>query len=141
MSCVLDQAVLSGDCQLSLVITDDETVKRLNSDYRGVNEVTDVLSFSSCYQGHWEGEEEPPLQAASSVPFVLPPEEPEHLGEVIISYPQAARQAGHGAVELKKELALLIVHGVLHLLGFDHVEPQDEASMRAREREILSNVC
>jgi len=72
-------------------------------------------------------------------PFIMPPDGVLHLGEVIISYQQAVRQAediGHG---IDQELALLIVHGVLHLLGYDHDEPDREREMRKLEQEILSN--
>ena len=133
----LDHALPGQDCQLSLVIADDDTLKRLNREYRGLDEVTDVLSFSPFHQGHWEGEGEPP-PPADDVPFVLPLHEPQPLGEVIISYAQAVRQAGPGPSRLERELALLVVHGVLHLLGFDHVEPSEETVMQAKEREILS---
>ena len=140
VSSALDLALPEEDCQLSLVIADDDTLKRLNRDYRGLDEVTDVLSFSLFHQGHWEGEGEPPIQAGDNVPFVLPPKEPKHLGEIIISYPQALRQAGAGMSGLEKEMALLVVHGVLHLLGFDHAEPQEEADMQVKEQEILKSL-
>ena len=135
----LEHALPGRDCQLSLVIADDDTLKRLNSEYRGLDEVTDVLSFSPFHQGHWEGEGEPP-PPADAVPFVLPPQEPQPLGEVIISYSQAMRQASPGPLGPERELALLVVHGVLHLLGFDHAEPSEETAMQAQEREILSTI-
>ena len=137
-SLTLDSAIPGQECQLSLVIADDGTLRRLNRDYRGLDEVTDVLSFSPVHQGHWEGEGEPPSRSDDELTFVLPPEEPRHLGEVIISFPQAQRQAAAEASGLQKELALLVTHGVLHLLGFDHVAPLEEADMRAREEEILA---
>jgi probable rRNA maturation factor len=57
---------------------------------------------------------------------------------VIISYPQAVLQAGEHHHPVKKELAILIIHGILHLLGYDHEEPEDKRQMRARETEILN---
>ena len=138
VSHTLETALPEEDCQLGLVIADDDTVRCLNRDYRGLDEVTDVLSFSPFHQGHWEGDGDPPANRDADVTFVLPPEEPRHMGEVIISYPQAVRQAAPGPSGLERELALLTVHGVLHLLGFDHVEPPEEAEMQAKEREILS---
>jgi len=140
VSRTLDGTLSGQDCQLGLVISDDDTVRRLNRDYRGLDEVTDVLSFSTFHQGHWEGEGPPPVGEDDDVSFVMPPQEPVHLGEVIISYPQAARQADPGPSGLEKELAMLVIHGVLHLLGFDHVEPSEEASMRAKERETLAHI-
>lgn len=111
-------------CQLGLVIADDEAVHRLNREYRGEDEVTDVLAFPLL-----EGE-----------PFPLSPGEPQPLGEVIVSFPQAVRQARDAGQPVERELALLIVHGVLHLLGYDHAEPRQEEAMKALEREALSRL-
>jgi probable rRNA maturation factor len=63
-----------------------------------------------------------------------------HLGEVIISYPQAVIQAEEHHHSAKKELVILIIHGVLHLLGYDHAEPDQERQMSAREAEILGQI-
>ncbi len=134
----LDVALPDESCQLGIVIADDDTLRDLNTRYRGLDEVTDVLSFSTTHQGHWEGEGDGP-QPPKDDPFVMPPGEPHHLGEVIISYPQAARQAEARAEEVEGELALLVVHGILHLLGFDHMEAGEEAEMRAKEREVLAS--
>lgn len=128
-----------GSCRLSVVITDDDTLRRLNREYRGLDEVTDVLSFSSSHNGHWEGDGEPPRNG-DDVAFVLPVDEPRHLGEVVISYPQVVRQAGKGPSAVEKELGLMVAHGVLHLLGFDHGEPPEEAEMQSMERKILSSI-
>ncbi len=135
---VLDRTLPHENCQLSLAIADDDTIRHLNKDYRGLDEVTDVLAFSDSHPGHWEGEAPP--RAAGEAPFIVPALEARHLGEVVISYPQAARQADAGDSGLKRELALLIVHGVLHLLGFDHVEPDEKAAMDAKQRGILSSL-
>jgi probable rRNA maturation factor len=139
VSRTLDLAFTGESCQLGVVIADDDTLRRLNREYRGVDEVTDVLSFSTTYQGHWEGEGQPSTVPGDGL-FVLPPEEPHHLGELIISYPQACRQAGREEGGLEKELALLVVHGVLHLLGFDHLEECEEAKMKVKEREVVSDL-
>ena len=123
--------------QLSLVITDDETVHELNAQFRGLDEVTDVLSFSADHPGHWEGEEEPP-EDAGGFEFVMPPDELSPLGEVIISYPQTQRQAKEHGVPLAHELALLVVHGVLHLTGHDHLDPEETTVMQSKERTALT---
>ena len=135
----LAKAFPKESCQLSLVIADDDTVKDLNREYRGLDETTDVLSFATFHQGHWEGEGEPRSQD-DGVCFVFPIEEPQPLGEVIISYPQVLRQAGSEPGGVDKELALLVAHGVLHLVGFDHLRPGEEADMQAKERQILSSI-
>ena len=145
----LSVALPEGDeCQVSLVITDDEAVRRLNRDYRGLDEVTDVLSFSASHPGHWEGEGNPlhehqaPGQSikredGNESPFVYPPDEPVPLGDVVISYPQAQRQATERDVPVDRELALLLIHGVLHLMGHDHLEPDEESAMQTKQHTAL----
>ena len=116
---------VSSPVELSLVIADEGTVKELNRDYLGRDEPTDVLAFPL---GEGGGE------------FVVPPDGALHLGEVIVSYPQAARQARELGQQTWRELALLLVHGVLHLLGYDHDEPGPGAQMSARQEAILGQV-
>lgn len=126
---VISAENVSPDAEMSLVITGQEKVRELNRDYRNRDEPTDVLSFAML---------EKPADVEN--PFITPPDGVLHLGEVIISYPQAAAQAEERKHPVKKELALLIVHGVLHLLGYDHEEPEAEQKMRARETEILREI-
>lgn len=121
---------ISSAVELSLLVTDDETIQKLNQTYRGVDEVTDVLSFALM-------ERKPD---DDSPPFVMPPDGILRLGEVIISYPQTVRQAEENQQKVEKELALLIIHGVLHLLGYEHDEPVREQEMRELEERILSEV-
>jgi len=111
--------------EVGLVFTDSETVKQLNRDYRGVDEPTDVLAFYMLSQ----------KEADDS--FALPPDGVTRIGEVIISYPQAVEQAREQGHSLERELALLIIHGILHLLDYDHEKPAEESKMRERERELL----
>jgi probable rRNA maturation factor len=106
-------------CELSVTVTDDETVRALNREYAGEDAVTDVLSFSQR-----EGE-------ALVAPLGATPA----LGEVVIAYPQAVRQA-KGGVDL--EVDWLLVHGVLHLLGYDHAEPEEARRMREREESLVN---
>ena len=116
---------VSSPVELSLVIADEGTVRELNRDYLGRDEPTDVLAFPL---GEGGGD------------FVGPPDGALHLGEVIVSYPQAARQAREWGQPAWRELALLIVHGVLHLLGYDHDEPAPGLRMSARQEAILGRV-
>jgi len=111
--------------EVSLVFTDSETVQQINRDYRGVDEPTDVLAFYMLSQKEVDDS------------FVLPPDEVTRLGEVIISYPQTVEQAREQGHSTERELALLIIHGILHLLDYDHEEPEEEAEMRKREKELL----
>ena len=178
----LAAARVAGEAEVSLLITGDETVRALNADYRGLDETTDVLSFSAEHPGHWEGEGDGPADSRfrgndgksgndgecrndreslnaggcrneetggnagasgseeEEVEFVLPPGMPRPLGEIIVSWPQAQRQAGEHGVSPMEELAHLVVHGALHLVGYDHVEPEETALMQAREQEALKSL-
>jgi probable rRNA maturation factor len=111
--------------EISLVFTNPETVQRLNRDYRGVDEPTDVIAFYML------------PQKENSPTFVLPPDGITRLGEVIISYPKAVEQSREQGHSVDKELALLIIHGILHLLGYDHQQTEEEKRMREREQELL----
>ncbi len=114
---------VEGPVGLGLVITGDDQIRGLNRRYLSRNQVTDVLAFSLR-----EGE------------FVSPPDGILYLGEAIISLPQARRQAREWGHKLEEELSLLVVHGVLHLLGYDDREPGPKLRMRRREQEVLSRL-
>ena len=118
------------EVELSLLITDDATVHELNKKYRGKDKTTDVLSFAL----------EADKRGDASAGFVMPPGEMVHLGEVIVSYPRAVEQAAERKHPVEDELALLVVHGVLHLLGYDHDKPAREREMRSLEQRVLSAV-
>ncbi len=96
---------------VSLLLTDDETVQQLNSRYRGIDSTTDVLSFPSGEAGF--------------------------LGDIAISVPRAKQQAEQYGHTVAREIAFLTVHAMLHLFGYDHIEPAEEEKMRERQREIL----
>ena len=115
--------------ELGIFITSQERVQQLNQSYRGKDEPTDVLAFSIKEE---IGEHLPP--------FVMPPDGVLHLGEVIISYPQAVIQAEEHQHSIKKEITILIIHGMLHLLGYEHDKPELELQMTAKESEILSYI-
>ena len=107
------------------IVTDDE-IHALNRDYRNVDRATDVLSFALDEDGG-----EPELVGGPEVHL---------LGDIIISAETAARQAeefGHG---LERETVYLAVHGLLHLLGYDHMQEEDKAIMRAKEEEALREI-
>ena len=121
-----------SDVELGLAIAGQERVQQLNLSYLGKDEPTDVLAFSMLPEPLATGKSE------ASSPFAQPPDGVLHFGEVIISYPQAVMQAEERRHSVKKEVAVLIIHGVLHLLGYDHVEPEPERQMKTREKEILN---
>ena len=114
--------------QVDLTITDDDTMHELNKTYRGINKPTDVLAFPL-------SEESDPKEL-----FVTAPGELPHLGEVIVSYPTATRQAEEHGHSVNRELAILVIHGLLHLLGYDHDTDDNEKQMKALERDILYRI-
>jgi probable rRNA maturation factor len=129
------EAVLTADnappnVEISLLLTGQERIQELNRDYRGKDQPTDVLSFSMSEQ---KLEDDP-------VAFIGPPDGLIHLGEVIISYPQALIQAEESRHSIKQELATLIVHGVLHIQGYDHEKAEIEPAMKAKESQILNSL-
>ena len=123
MNVVAELEALSPQTEVDITLVDDAAIHELNRTYRGIDRPTDVLSFAID-----EGEEEPEVDD----------DEIEHLlGDVIISAPTAVRQGeeyGHG---LEREMTYLAVHGMLHLLGYDHMEEKDKLIMRKREEEVL----
>jgi probable rRNA maturation factor len=111
--------------EVTVVITTDEAVADLNKQYRDTDGPTDVLSFP----------------AQDSTPgFVVAPEMDAYLGDIIIALPYTRRQAESLGRKLRDELRLLAVHGILHLLGYDHAEPEEEAEMWARQDAILASL-
>jgi probable rRNA maturation factor len=111
--------------QVTLVMTGDESIQELNRDYLGVDEPTDVLAFSA-------------QEEAGA--FVTAPDAGDYLGDVIVSYPRAAAQAVEQGHPVEHELTLLIVHGILHLLGYDHADEGEKAIMWARQEAILRDL-
>jgi len=107
--------------EMSLVITDDIGIRELNRQFRGVDAPTDVLAFA----------------ADENVDFVTPNEVPPYLGDVVISFTRAQEQAREQGHSVREEMALLVIHGILHLLGYDDEEESARATMWARQKEIL----
>ena len=113
--------------EVSVLLTDDATVHAMNRDYRGYDRPTDVLSFAQ--QEMIPGV--PPMPALPGQPVVL--------GDVIISLDTAERQANALGITLENELALLTVHGILHLLGYEDETEAGAAQMRVREQAVLGS--
>ncbi|MDO9333596.1 MAG: rRNA maturation RNase YbeY [Dehalococcoidales bacterium] len=111
--------------EIGLVVTGQDKIQELNRLYLEEDTPTDVLSFPMT---------ESDVDGNS---FITPPDNALHLGEVVISYPQAKKQAKEHGHTVKKEVAVLIIHGVLHLLGYDHDTPGHRRVMRKREAAIM----
>jgi probable rRNA maturation factor len=109
---------------ISVHLVSDATIRQLNAEHRQIDAVTDVLSF--------------PLADALAEPgFVLPEGEPVDLGDVVISYPRAVAQAEDYGHSVEREVAYLVAHGVLHVLGYDHEAASERERMRQKEEEAL----
>jgi probable rRNA maturation factor len=125
-----------GEAELSLLFVDETTIAELNARFMGVEGPTDVLAFpidDPVDPGRYP-------DAGSTGPDRDPPEVSELpllLGDVVICPAVAARQAPQHAGSYDDELALLVVHGVLHVLGHDHADPDEAVAMQARERDLL----
>jgi probable rRNA maturation factor len=111
---------VEGEADLTLLLTDDEQLRQLNSQYLGIDAPTDVLSFPA-------GDPDPDTEAL-------------YLGDVVISVPRAAEQARAGGHALEAELQLLVVHGVLHLLGHDHAEEAQKERMWQAQAGVLARL-
>jgi len=121
---------VTGAIEVSVRVTDDATLHQLNRDYRNVDAPTDVLSFA-------DDEENDGAPTA----FVRPPNAPRYLGDLAISYERVVAQAVEYGHSRARELAFLTVHGILHLLGYDHERGvADQAVMRAREEVIMQQL-
>jgi len=117
---VLEHASQPLGAELSIVLTDDAHLHELNRDYLGVDAPTDVLSFPA-------SETDPETGA-------------RYLGDILISIPRAQAQADAAGHPLDSEVQLLVVHGVLHLLGYDHDAAEEKARMWKAQAEILEGL-
>jgi probable rRNA maturation factor len=108
-----------------VTLTGDEHLREYNRRYRGLDEPTDVLAFAA--------REQPTDQR-----FQAPPGTEDWLGDIVISLPRARRQAREAGHPVNDEVRLLAVHGLLHLLGYDHAEPVEEAAMTALSNRLLA---
>ena len=124
LACYIVEMILKEhgllNSEVSLVFVDDDYIRKLNRDYRGIDKPTDVLSFAMD-----EGEEMPECYV-------------KILGDVIISLPTAKRQAEAYGHTCERELIFLVIHGTLHLLGYDHSDDKEREVMSKQEKEFLT---
>ncbi|MBT9172853.1 MAG: Endoribonuclease YbeY [Syntrophomonadaceae bacterium] len=119
-----EAVALPAAAEISVVLCDDRTIHRLNKKWRGVDAPTDVLSFPQLTGTDWQ---EPAMAQ------VL-------LGDIVLSLESAARQAEEYGHSSERELLYLFTHGLLHLLGYDHLQEDEKCRMRRREEEIIAAV-
>jgi probable rRNA maturation factor len=113
-----------GDYAISLHLVGEQTIRTLNAEHRDTDAHTDVLSF--------------PLHDPNGMRFVLPPNQAVNLGDVVICYPTAVEQAAEFGHSVNREIGYLVAHGVLHILGYDHEDEDDQRRMRQQEEDALA---
>jgi probable rRNA maturation factor len=121
---VLHSQQVEGGYELAVVVTDDDALRELNRRHRDVDAPTDVLAFANEARG----------------PFVDAPDEPRYLGDVVISFHRAVAQAAEVGHDTQSELRLLVVHGILHLLGYDDQTDAARAKMWRVQSDILRSL-
>lgn len=119
---------LADSTEMSVTLMNNPAIKRINAQYRGVDRATDVLSFAA----EENGDESPIIMDPE-----LAAELPTNLGDLFVSMDKVAEQAKFLGHSPERELGFLVVHGFLHLNGYDHEQPADEKKMFALQREIL----
>ena len=119
------------NAEVSITFTDNEHIHEINKKYRGVDKPTDVISFAI--------EEDDP----DEVPIILPEDEefdiPKNIGDIMVSMDKVKEQAEYLGHSEDRELGFLVVHGFLHLNGYDHMKEEDEKEMFGLQREILDS--
>ena len=128
----LENAKFKKSVEISLVITGEKRIRSLNKKYRGIDNATDVLSFGNDAVNK--------TAKNKTVKFVNPPDGVARLGEIFICYSQAVKQAKQKKHSVKKEMTVLLIHGILHLLGYEHKENYEKSEMKIRETEILNKL-
>jgi probable rRNA maturation factor len=123
---VLKNLFLKNNLEIDIYLTDDNDIKKLNKAHRKLDKPTDVLSFYM--------EEDKPGN------FVSPPDGIVHLGEIVISFETALRDCRKQNISIEDEMCFLLIHGTLHLLGYDHEDLADGAKMRKKEDELFGKL-
>jgi probable rRNA maturation factor len=134
---VLEAEGVRGNAELSLLFIGRGDMAELNEEYLGTPGATDVLAFPIDANEIDVDSGPGPEKRGPDRPDPDPAEQPLLLGDVVVCPEVAAEQATDHAGSVDDELALLVVHGVLHVLGHDHAEPEETVRMRSRERELL----
>lgn len=126
---VMENRELPQNAEVSVSFVDDETIARLNESYRGKEGPTDVLSFEMDHADT----DEPDVFAG---PDGAGADEPYELGDIVIAVDVAHRQTEQYGTTFEEEVSLLLIHGVLHLCGYDHVTEEDAAVMEPLEKKL-----
>lgn len=125
--CETSEGFEEDDCAVSVTFVDEEAIRKLNKEFRGIDRVTDVLSFPQ-YEHRAEMRD-----AVSGIGFA-------ELGDVVICTKRAEEQAAEYGHSFERELIYLFVHSIMHLFGYDHMEAEMKSVMRSREEEIMDHL-
>ena len=129
----LQEEGITVSLQISVLVSDDKGIQEINREHRGKDTVTDVLSFPAAAYT--------PGAFEVGVSDMIDPETGcLDLGDIVISGERAVAQAAEYGHEAIREIAYLMVHATLHLLGYDHEKPEDQQNMRRREEQVLSSL-
>ena len=126
---------ITEEVEISVTITTPEEVRALNCRFRAVDQTTDVLSFPLV-----EFEKDDDRNEVLKESERNPDTEAVPIGDIVINYEQAVTQAEAYGHSMERELAFLTIHSLLHLLGYDHMKPEEEADMRSRQRDVLASL-
>ena len=130
METVLSNEDINYDTLVSILLVENEEIRSIQFEHRKINNITDVISF--------------PMLDMENGRFITQPEEYDmdqgmlFLGDIVISVPKAIEQAQMYEHSVNREIAFLAIHGLLHLLGYDHETPEDEETMVKKQENILS---
>ena len=124
IECVLKEEGIKKNLDVYVTLTNNETIRKINAEHRNIDKATDVLSF--------------PMFDREEIPLLKKEDNSEDiLGDIIVSIEKVREQAEEYGHSFERELAYLVTHGMLHLLGYDHMIEEEKIVMRKREEEIL----
>lgn len=124
IECVLKEEKIKKNLDVYVTLTNNETIRKINAEHRNIDKATDVLSF--------------PMFNREEIPLLKKEDNSEDiLGDIIVSIERVREQAEEYGHSFERELAYLVTHGMLHLLGYDHMIEEEKIVMRKREEEIL----
>lgn len=127
VKCVLTEEKIKKNLDVYITLTNNETIRKINAEHRNIDKATDVLSF--------------PMFSREEIDSLRVKDDTEDiLGDIVVSIEKVREQAIEYGHSFKRELAYLVTHGMLHLLGYDHMIEEEKVVMRKREEEILNKL-
>lgn len=139
VECVLEFEEINIECEIAILFVDNETIKEINFEHRGINRETDCLSFPMLY--YEEGKVFNDQYKKFKFKDYDMNEENLLLGDIIVSLEKAQSQSLEFGHKFEREVMYLVIHSLLHLLGYDHTKEKDKKTMRCREKEIIRKLC